>query len=81
MNVLGPYPSSPEAFDVLNGDVKPEDLPGRISQALGIQYLAALETRSNPVKGIMFNTTGNTLPFSHAPCVCGGPEFGNTFYI
>lgn len=61
MDVLGPYPSGGEGFDVLICDFKPEDFPGRISQALGTTYLANLETRSNPVKGIVFNPTGSTL--------------------
>ena len=61
MDVLGPYPSSSTAFDVLISDVTPEDLPGRISQALGVEYLAALETIPNPVSGIVFNTLNTTL--------------------
>lgn len=45
MDVLGPYPSShAEGFDVLISDVKPEDLPGRISQALGVQYLTEMQS-------------------------------------
>ena len=54
--VLGPYPSGSDAFDVLISDVKPEDLPGRISVALQTPYLADMETRANPVNGIVFNT-------------------------
>ncbi|MCJ1467068.1 hypothetical protein MMC07_005690 [Pseudocyphellaria aurata] len=55
-DVLGPYPSGNDAFDVLNSDVKPEHLPGRISEALQIPYLAAMEARPSPIKGIIFNT-------------------------
>lgn len=61
MDVLGPYPSSSEEFDVLISDVMPEDLPGRVSRALGTTYLAPLGTKSNPVKGIILNTLGTTL--------------------
>ena len=55
-DVLGPYPSEQDVFDVLISDVKPEDLPGRISTALQTPYLAQMETRANPVNGIVFNT-------------------------
>ncbi len=61
MDVLGPYPSSHADFDVLISDVKPEDLPGRISQALGVQYLDDMQSRPSPVNGIVFNTKINTL--------------------
>lgn len=62
MDVLGPYPSSlAEGFDVLISDVKPEDLPGCISQALGVQYLAEMQSRPTPVNGIVFNTKSRTL--------------------
>jgi len=62
MDVLGPYPSShADGFDALNSDVKPEDLPGRISQALGVQYLADMQSRPTPVNGIVFNTKNSTL--------------------
>jgi hypothetical protein len=60
MDVLGPYPSIPDTFEVLISDVKPKDLPGRISQAMGIPYLADMETRPNPVKGIV-NTKDDKL--------------------
>ncbi|KAK9789017.1 hypothetical protein WJX73_008325 [Symbiochloris irregularis] len=55
-DVLGPYPSDQDAFDELISDVKPEDLPRRISEALQIIYLDQMETRANPVNGIVFNT-------------------------
>ena len=58
-DVLGPYPSGRsgnDAFDVLISDVKPEDLPGRISVALQTPYLADMETRANPFNSIVFNT-------------------------
>lgn len=61
MDVLGPYPSDPDAFDVLISDVQPEDLPGRISQALGTQYLEEMEVMPNPVRGIVFNTRAHHL--------------------
>ncbi|KAL3159618.1 hypothetical protein ABBQ38_010028 [Trebouxia sp. C0009 RCD-2024] len=62
MDVLGPYPSGhADGFDVLISDVKPEDLPGRISQALGVQYLAEMQSRPTPVSGIVFNTKNSTL--------------------
>lgn len=62
MDVLGPYPlSHAEGFDVLISDVKPEDLPSRISQALGVQYLAEMQSRPTPVNGIVFNTKSSTL--------------------
>ena len=62
MDVLGPYPSSyVEGFDLRISDVKPEDLPGRISQALGVQYLADMPSQSTPVNGIGFNTRNSTL--------------------
>ncbi len=61
MDVLGPYPSSHAKFDVLISNVKPEDLPGRRSQALGVQYLDDMQSRPSPVNGIVFNTKFNTL--------------------
>lgn len=61
MDVLGPYPSTIGAFDVLISDVKPENLPGRISTALGVQYLAPVHSMPNPVKGIVFNTKESTM--------------------
>lgn len=47
--------------DVFIGDIKPEALPGCVSQALGLNYLAAFETQPNPVRGIVHNTKNNTL--------------------
>lgn len=60
-DVLGPYPSTYVAFDVLISDVKPADLPLNISVALGIPYLSELATRQSPVKGVVFNTKDTTL--------------------
>lgn len=88
MDVLGPYPYSPDAFDVLISDVKPADLPERISQALRIPYLANMEPRPSPVPGIVFNTRDDklrvlvTLPVSargrsvatHFICDTGAPR-------
>jgi len=54
MDVLGPYPSS-------HADIKPEDVPGRVSQALGVQYLDDMQSRPNPFNGVVFKTRINTL--------------------
>lgn len=41
MDVLGPYSDpSPDVFDVLLSDVKPDDLPGKISDFLKVAYLS-----------------------------------------
>ena len=62
MDVLGPFPTGPSnAFDVLISDVQPEDLPGKISTALGTDYLADMGTIPNPVTGIVFNTKDDKL--------------------
>ncbi len=62
MDVLGPYPTGPfNAFDVLISDVQPEDLPGKISKALGTDYLADIGTIPNPVTGIVFKTKDDKL--------------------
>ncbi len=62
MDVLGPYPETADApFDVLISDVKPEDLPGRISEALLTQYLSDMPTKSGSVHGKVVNTKGTTL--------------------
>ncbi|GAX78565.1 hypothetical protein CEUSTIGMA_g6005.t1 [Chlamydomonas eustigma] len=61
-DVLGPYPSTSDVvFDVLISDVKPDDLPLRISEALETQYLSEMATRQGPVKGIIYNTKDTTL--------------------
>ncbi|GAX85490.1 hypothetical protein CEUSTIGMA_g12906.t1 [Chlamydomonas eustigma] len=61
-DVLGPYPStSGVVFDVLISDVKLDDLPLRISEALETQYLSKMATRQGPVKGIIYNTKDTTL--------------------
>ena len=54
-DVLGPYPSTSDvAFDVLIGDVHPDDLPLNISLALGVPYLSEMSApRSSPVRGIV----------------------------
>lgn len=81
MDVLGPYLSShAEGFDVLISDVKPEDLPGRISQALGIQYLSEMQSRPTPVNGIVFNTK-STACAGNDPCVCAWSECRSTLYL
>lgn len=65
MDVLEPYPSSQaDGIDVLISDVKPEDIPDRISQALRVQYLAERESRPTPVNGIVFKTRNSTLRVS-----------------
>ncbi|KAK9810892.1 hypothetical protein WJX73_005903 [Symbiochloris irregularis] len=56
-DVLGPYPDhDQDAFDVLISDVKPEDLPRRISEALHVPYLEPMAIRANPVSGVVYNT-------------------------
>ena len=55
------YPSDDEQFDVLISDVKPEDLPGRVSQALGVPYLSGMQVRANAVEGVIVNTKGSKL--------------------
>lgn len=60
MDVLGPYTEGSVAFDVLISDVKPGDLPNRVSQALGTPYLADMECKAGPVNGIVWNSKGST---------------------
>jgi hypothetical protein len=51
-------------------DVRPDDLPLRISAALGTEYLSEMETRRGSVHGILYNSTSTaprvlvTLPVS-----------------
>ena len=60
--MLGPYPQTADApFDVLINDVKPEDLPGRISQALQTQYLSKMPTKPGSVHGKVVNTKDATM--------------------
>eukprot|EP00798_Chlamydomonas_sp_ICE-L_P000231 gene231-3997_t len=62
MDVLGPYPSASDApCNVLISDVKPEDLPFKISKALGKDYLSEMATRSGSVHGIVCNTKEDKL--------------------
>jgi hypothetical protein len=61
MDVLGPYPTDSDAFDVLISDVLPANLPNRISEALRIPYLAEMEVKPGPVDGIVFKTRGDRL--------------------
>jgi hypothetical protein len=62
LGMLGLYPETADApFDVLISDVKPEDLPGRISEALQTQYLSEMPTKSGSVHGKVVNTKDATL--------------------
>eukprot|EP00798_Chlamydomonas_sp_ICE-L_P013469 gene13469-19327_t len=62
MDVLGPYPSASDApCNVLISDVKPEDLPFKISKALGKDYLSEMATCSGSVHGIVCNTKEDKL--------------------
>lgn len=56
MDVLGPYPTDADAFNVL-----PADLPNCIFKAMGVPYLAETEVKPGPVNGIVFNTRGTKL--------------------
>lgn len=62
LDVLGPYPDTVDTpFDVLISDIKPEDLPGRISEALETQYLSEMPIQSGSVHGKVVNTRDTTL--------------------
>jgi len=76
MDVLGPYPSSRAEFDVLISDIKPEDLPGRVSQALGVQYLDDMPRQRRCLQ----NQNQHATCAGDAPCICAWSERRSTLY-
>ena len=51
-DTLGPYPENRfDPFDVLISDIKPEDLPGRISKFMGVNYLSYENEIRWPLEG------------------------------
>ena len=81
MDVLGPYPSSHAEFNVLIGDIKPEDLPGRVSQALGVQYLDDMQSPTKPrQRRCLQNQNQHARCAGDAPCICAWSERRSTLY-
>jgi hypothetical protein len=68
MDVIGPLdkPSeylSPDSYDVLISDIKPEQLPKEISRVMGIEYLSKVQRNSEtwPVVGKVYGVNKRIL--------------------